>query len=188
MIGIARLAGLIQRFARSREGVAAVEFALILPIMLTLYLGSIEASRLISVDRRVTLVAGALGDLIARQQTSITAATVTSYMNLTKDMMAQAGTGIPKQTVSLVYLKDGVSSVVWSSAQGGATARAEDSAFPFATTDQIKTLVPDGYVVVSEVSYSYAPLLDLFFKSSFELYHRGVYLPRFGNIISCADC
>ncbi|WP_348250775.1 hypothetical protein, partial [Salmonella enterica] len=86
---------------------------------LTLYLGSIEASRLISVDRRVTLVAGALGDLIARQQTSITAATVTSYMNLTKDMMAQAGTGIPKQTVSLVYLKDGVSSVVWSSAQGG---------------------------------------------------------------------
>lgn len=188
MARMARLARLIQRFARSREGVAAVEFALILPIMLTLYLGSIEVSRLISVDRRVTLVAGALGDLIARQQTSITAATVTSYMNLTKDMMAQAGTGTPKQIVSLIYLKAGVSSVVWSSAQGGATKRAKDSAFPFAASDQIKTLVPDGYVVVSEVNYSYAPLLDLFFKSSFDLHHRGVYLPRFGNIITCADC
>ncbi|MBI4046560.1 MAG: pilus assembly protein, partial [Devosia nanyangense] len=53
---------MIARLARSGDGAAAVEFALILPILLLLYIGSIEASQLIITDRRVTTVAGTLGD------------------------------------------------------------------------------------------------------------------------------
>lgn len=179
--------GTIAKFIRSQRGVAAVEFALILPVMLTLYLGSIETSQLISTDRRVTLTAGALGDLISRQQNTVTAAKITTFMNLTKEMMPRGGTS-PQQIVSLIYLKNGVSKVEWSRAQGGATKRVKGSAFPFASNDQFKTLVTDGYVVVSEVTYDYKPMLDLFFKSNIRLHHRGVYLPRFGNIITCPDC
>ena len=47
-------------------GVAAVEFALILPFLLVLFVGSIEASSLITVDRRVNVISGTVGDLVAR--------------------------------------------------------------------------------------------------------------------------
>ena len=50
-------------FAGDRRGVSAVEFALLLPMMMTLYLGSVEASQGIAANRKVTLATHALADL-----------------------------------------------------------------------------------------------------------------------------
>ena len=52
-------------FATDRRGVSAVEFALLLPLMLTLYLGGVELSQGISIDRKVTLTARTPDDLLA---------------------------------------------------------------------------------------------------------------------------
>lgn len=59
--------GLIGRFAGNQRGVSAVEFALCLPVMLLLYLGGIEISQAVSADRKVTLLARSVGDLVAQQ-------------------------------------------------------------------------------------------------------------------------
>ena len=59
----------LRRFARRRDGVSAVEFALILPVFALLYFASIEVSLLMLVDRKVTHTASALGDLVARGTT-----------------------------------------------------------------------------------------------------------------------
>ena len=48
------------------EGVAAVEFALIVPIMAIMFIGAVELSQAITVDRRVTQVASSTADLVAR--------------------------------------------------------------------------------------------------------------------------
>ena len=45
------------RFARDQRGVSAVEFALVAPLMITLYLGCVEISQGVGVDRKVTLTA-----------------------------------------------------------------------------------------------------------------------------------
>jgi Flp pilus assembly protein TadG len=50
----------------NEAGVSAVEFALIAPVMVLIYLGCIELSFLMRVDRRVTSTSAALGDLTAR--------------------------------------------------------------------------------------------------------------------------
>jgi Flp pilus assembly pilin Flp len=54
------------RFRRDEGGIAAVEFALIVPIMMLMFLGAVEMSWAVSADRRVSQVAGSAGDLVAR--------------------------------------------------------------------------------------------------------------------------
>ena len=49
--------------AADTRAVAAVEFALLLPVMLTLYIGSVEVSQALSVDRKVVLLSRTVGDL-----------------------------------------------------------------------------------------------------------------------------
>jgi Flp pilus assembly protein TadG len=59
------------RFAGDERGVSAIEFAVLLPLMLTLYLGGVEVSQAVSADRKNTLVAHTVGDLVA-QATNVT--------------------------------------------------------------------------------------------------------------------
>ena len=47
----------LRRFAADQSGVSAVEFAILLPLMLTMYLGGVEVSQAVSADRKTTLVA-----------------------------------------------------------------------------------------------------------------------------------
>jgi Flp pilus assembly protein TadG len=57
----------IARFVKNEnKGVAALEFALIAPVMITLYIGSVEFYRAFSADRRVTDLASAAADLVAQ--------------------------------------------------------------------------------------------------------------------------
>ena len=49
--------------ARDRSAIAATEFAVIVPIMLVMFFGTVEFSSAVAVDRKVTLVARTLADL-----------------------------------------------------------------------------------------------------------------------------
>ena len=60
---VSRLPGAVADLARDRRGLAAVEFALIVPLMLVLFYGTLEFSSGVAVDRKVTLVARTLSDL-----------------------------------------------------------------------------------------------------------------------------
>jgi Flp pilus assembly protein TadG len=60
-----------RRWRNDRKGVAAVEFAFIVPIMFFMFVGAVELSQAIIVDRRVTQVASSVADLVARKETSI---------------------------------------------------------------------------------------------------------------------
>ena len=55
------------RFLCDRCGLAAVEFALILPVMLTLYFGGVEVTNMLVANRRVTSVAYTAADLAAQR-------------------------------------------------------------------------------------------------------------------------
>ena len=64
-----RIRSLIAGLARNDRGSAAVEFAVIVPIMLTLFFGVLEFSSGIAVDRKVTLVARTMSDLTSQSTT-----------------------------------------------------------------------------------------------------------------------
>lgn len=56
------------RFLRNGDGAAAVEFALLVPLLLLLFVGIYEGSRVIELDRRFSQVTSMTGDLVSREQ------------------------------------------------------------------------------------------------------------------------
>ena len=62
--GVAR--GASRQAVEDRRGVAAIEFAMIVPIMLVMFFGTVEFSSGVAVDRKVTLMARTLSDLTSQ--------------------------------------------------------------------------------------------------------------------------
>lgn len=64
--GLRSTATAIGRFRKADNGVAAVEFALIAPLLVTLMLGALEVTQSIWADSKVEQATSAIGDLVAR--------------------------------------------------------------------------------------------------------------------------
>lgn len=60
---------LTRRFRGDKSGLAAVEFALILPVMITLFFGIVELSQALSARADVTNMASVAADLVAQEST-----------------------------------------------------------------------------------------------------------------------
>ena len=127
MIALARtMSRGVARFAKARSGLAAVEFAMLLPIMMTLYLGCVEITTAVATQRKVTLTARALADLPS-QFTAVTNADMTNILNAASDIIAPYTAAKLKSVVSeLAIDANGQATVVWSDTLNG-TARTVGS-------------------------------------------------------------
>jgi Flp pilus assembly protein TadG len=180
--------GQLQGFRRSEQGAAMVEFALVVPIMLMLYIGSVETSTLISMDRKLQSVAGALGDLVARSDTTILAADLEDYFLAASGIMTPYSTDRLAQVVMQVQiLSDGTTPVVWSKqyhdgdVSDGTVYQAGDI-FPLPAA--MKNVVGEGFVIVAGGSYYYPPLYGFVFDKTINLYRENFFVPRFGGSIT----
>lgn len=187
---LAKMASLLRRFASAAGGVAIVEFALVVPLLLVLYLGSIEASSLFTVDRRVTVISGTMGDLVSRWDPDagdIPQATIDDYFTASEIIMTPYDPNGLGQVVSLVSVDAAGNTLVqWSEASGGATPRAGNSSFPLAADTQMNQISRSaGCFIASETSYSYTPALGVVFQNAVPLAHISYFLPRFGAAL-CA--
>ncbi len=175
----------LQWLRHAQEGAAAVEFALIVPFLITLYMGTIEISDLIAVDRRVNVVAGTIGDLVARSDGSVSSTELSSYFDAAQGIiLPYSRTGL-KQVVTLVEVSStGATTVKWSVGNNGGVAKTVGQPYPgFTTTTPIVVLAKSNYIVVGETSYSYRPLLGWVIKNAISLHRESYYLPRFGSCI-----
>jgi len=75
-------------FLRAENGVAAIETAIILPILILLYFGMIDLTALISFNRKITYSASVVADLVAQNRTSVLKGTVDDYYNAVSMVMA----------------------------------------------------------------------------------------------------
>ena len=62
-----RVSLLSRRFSKDDRGIAAIEFAIIAPVMIGMYFGLAEIASAISVDRRVSHSTNVIGDLATQQ-------------------------------------------------------------------------------------------------------------------------
>jgi Flp pilus assembly protein TadG len=145
----------LRRFAAARSGVAAIEFALILPVMLVLLIGAVQMTDYVICSQKVANLANTAADLVTQN----TAHDDTAMANVWNALSAVAypyDAGSIKAVVSGLAHGDKTGEIVsWSIQHGGGVQHPVNS----------RMIVPDGIsavgttLVVAEIAYTYKPLL-----------------------------
>lgn len=173
-------------FRAAQAGAAAVEFALIVPIMLFLYVGANEASVLISMDRKVQLISGAVGDLVSRSEGEISPGTLLDYVKVASGIVSPYVVNDMVQIVTQVQVEGGKAKVDWSQGFMNQVAdntlnRAKGSTYPLPPS--VIAIAEGKFVIVAETRVPYTPLYGIVYASPITLYQENYYLPRFGGNI-----
>jgi Flp pilus assembly protein TadG len=180
MIALARrFSCCLTRFANERRGLAALEFAMLLPMMLTLFLGSVEVTSGVAIQRKVNITARALADL-SSQFTSIAASDMSNILNSSSDIIYPYPAADLQSVVSELSINaQGVASVVWSATLNG-TARTVGSV----VTIPSNLATPNTYLLLGEASYSYAPNYGVVVTGTMTLSSQTFMMPRQSTSVS----
>lgn len=143
---------LLQRFHKAKDGLAAVEFAMLLPVMITLFFGVVELSLALTCRADVTNMASAAADLVA-QEKAVTTSDMTNVFNAATAILYPYDPSAVKITVTSVIYNTStksltVGTVAWSCTKNG-TKRTGNLTLPAGL------MTANGSVIVSEVSYGY---------------------------------
>lgn len=175
------------RLTRDRRGVSAVEFALVAPLLITLYFGCVEISDGVSADRKVSLTAAALANLSA-QVTTISTADMTNILDASTAIIAPYAAGNLAITVSCLSIDNNKNATVkWSVTRNG-TARAAGSPYTFDATAQALD-VANSQLILAEASYAYTPIVGYTITGTLTLSDHMFMSPRISaptyNSVAC---
>jgi Flp pilus assembly protein TadG len=173
---------LIQRlvsFGRDRRGISAVEFAMLLPLMVTMYLGVVEVSQGVAVDRKVTLTTRTMADLASRVS-SINNADMSSLLNASAAVVAPYDPAPLKIVLSAVSIDaNGNATIAWSDTLGG-SAHSVGSSVTLPTVLN----VPNTQLIWSEVGYTYNPTFGYVLTGNLNLSDQIYMRPRLSDSIT----
>lgn len=168
--GSSRILAHLARFRIARAGVAAVEFALILPFMVLIYLGMVEVTFGVNVDRKVTILSRTIGDLTGRVQ-NVNDADLETIFGASLSVIAPFDSDGVRMRLSSVNIRDNngepEARVCWSDGRN-MSARAPNEVIP----------VPDGFntpgtsFILAEVEKLYTPMFGHALTGSINLTER----------------
>jgi Flp pilus assembly protein TadG len=160
------------RLIEDGRGNAAVEFAVIVPVMLVMFFGTVEFSSGVAVDRKVTLMARTLSDLTS-QSTSVANTDLTNFFAASGAIMTPYSSTPTQATISELWIDPSTLSarVQWSQ---GAAPRAVKSTVVIPAA----LAVGGTYLIYSEVSYLYTPAVGYVMKGGVTLKDYAYTRPR----------
>lgn len=182
------------------RGLAAIEFAFILPLMLVLTFGMIETTDGLAIDRKTDITARTLSDLIAAMQptgagagtVSVTDSDIRDAFVASTSIMAPYPASVIEAKVSQIKVDaDGNATVVWSKGwvNNDITTGHEPGAVTLKASQQ-GLLTPNTYLIWSEVKYYYRPKVPYLMQAGFLMPHEGFSRPRYAPCVSygATDC
>lgn len=181
--------GILRRFARDKQGIGAIEFAILFPVLLMLYLGAFQLTVGLNVSKRASRSAGSVADIIS-QRSSVTKSDLATMPSVVGAIFAPyATTGLTLKITGIAVDASGKSTVAWSWAQDGTTPYTSGTAITVPSNlNQAST-----FLVRSELAIPYQLIS---FGSSFlpngtnqiTISRQYYYRQRVGSSISCSDC
>jgi len=151
------LAQRLTGFWRDRAGVSALEFAFVLPLMLTIYIGSFELSQGLSAKTKVSQTARTVTDLVARS-TTITASQMSDIFSATNTVMSP----FTITTAQFVLVVSTINIDANSNTTIGASCASDGNTYytPGQTvTVPAALIVPSSQLIWGTASYTYTPFL-----------------------------
>ncbi|HEX4113853.1 MAG TPA: TadE/TadG family type IV pilus assembly protein [Stellaceae bacterium] len=158
---------------RDRDGVVAVEFALVLPTLIVLFIGTFEASNLVRVKMKFDAAAPAIASLVAEQNPSKTGTLTSDFCTGAAYLLAPYSTSNLNVVVSSVTNHNGTSSVDW-------TATCNNLSNPQSATTLATGLVPTtgDSVIVVQTTYLYNAPIHMILGASYTFQNDGFSRPR----------
>jgi Flp pilus assembly protein TadG len=170
------------------RGVAAVEFAVIVPIMLVLFFGVVEFSSAISVDRKLSMIARTLSDLTSQSLSSTSDTEMQNIFAASASILTPYSVTPTLPTISEIYIDaNKVAKIQWTTSatiamvSGAPKATLKASAH---TKGDIVTVppglqVPKSFLIWSEVNYTYVPTVGyVMAKAGVPLHDQNYTRPR----------
>jgi Flp pilus assembly protein TadG len=183
----------LRRLARDRQGASAIEFAILLPVMVTLYISGFELSQAISIYRKVTLIAHTVADLVAQTSVPLAPSDVTNSLAAAGVIATPYGTSPLTVVVSQIEVSTSCTATIdWSQASPstdniafGTTitnAAMLSTLRTLAGANSTNTQCTQTYVIWGQASYGYTPQLGYAITGTINLSDQILLSPR---LVSC---
>ena len=185
-----RSVGLLRRLRRDIGGVAAVEFALIAPIMILLYCGMAELASGIMAARKTSHATSTVGDLVG-QKTTVSASDMYNLFLAASDTMTpfpltdgSGATVLLSRITSLSVRSNGAIQVDWSctptntSQSAGMPPLVTNSVVTGVPANLLNTSTPGDSVVESDGAYQFTPPSNRIFPTGLKFTDTFYFKPR----------
>ena len=179
------VAAKLKRLARDTHAVAAVEFALVLPVLLTLLFGTVEVGRYIYLNMKVQNAASNIADVLSRPE-QIAASDISALFSATPVMLRPFEAGTRARVIVsgvIVPDQDEPAEVAWQSEGGGSLGASSAVGAVGEPANVPPGLVYHGgeAVIAAEIVYDYQPWL-LQFVPNQRLHAEAYFRPRRGTL------
>lgn len=178
---LARLHEELRRLRHDTEAVSAVEFAILLPVMLLLLLGTFDIARAIEVKNKTMLLSRTVSDFVS-QARSVTPEELAKIVQASRTVMYPYSSDAAVLTIKIESIRKSPDDenefiVDWSYAPADATTDA--------TVDPDEFSPPDASVVLTKVDYTYnlkfaGFLFERIGFSSINMHSQNYMAPRWG--------
>jgi hypothetical protein len=183
--GARRIAGTAGRLRRGTGGNVVVEFALAVPVLLLLMLGSAEMARFVILHQKLDRVATTISDLVSRAET-INESQMTDIFTAAGEVAEPfdlAGLGVV--IVSAIVNADGNgATIAWQRSGGGSYLGSSELGQEGDSAE-----LPDGFevregetAIISEVYFDFTPFLSEMIVEPQIIYRRAHHRPRLGTL------
>ncbi|QQN65172.1 pilus assembly protein [Bradyrhizobium diazoefficiens] len=176
-------------FLADSRALAATEFAVIVPLMLVMFFGTVEFSSAVAIDRKVTLIARTLSDLTSQSSGTVTDTNLQNTFTASMSIITPYDDTLVNATLVQIYIDaNSVAKIQWSKSaiiSSGATQATLTAPPPSLSAGTTVTsmipstlLLPSTYLIFSQVSYVYTPSVGYVLKTGVTLSDVSYTRPR----------
>ncbi|MEM8569593.1 MAG: TadE/TadG family type IV pilus assembly protein [Pseudomonadota bacterium] len=187
---MAQLGRCAQRLLKDRSGVVALEFALVLPMLVTMLLGAAEFGRAILLSQKLQNGAFILADLVGRDADldTCTLTDVFSALEIFMEPFDFAGSGTAVVTAVKGTAFTGPI-VAWQETGDGSPVAVSKvgAVLEEASIPDVITLDTDETLIVTEVLFDFEPLFGLL-MDPYRIHKVAYHKPRLGTLDTLSVC